>query len=263
MDHALQQRFLRTPNAFQLLGVSADASEREVKAAYKELALLYHPDKNPDPEAARFFVSVKEAYHLLTEPELTEKYRAFLESRASAERTAEMERTQRQRLEAELTRREEEARVRKEAERERVWAARPSERKPQYEEDPELADRLKRHVSIDKAFYSLRFSWSHSGLLVDSEVMKALFEAFGEVDEVTVDQTGRWGQVQFVRLADCENAMAYFREQPCDFVVEFSVRHKRTTDLEQLRRARAGDLKVSSEALSTFLQKKSKGRDDR
>lgn len=40
---------------FEILQVPADATDKEIKKAYRQLSLQYHPDKNPDPQAAEYF----------------------------------------------------------------------------------------------------------------------------------------------------------------------------------------------------------------
>ncbi|MCS6834346.1 MAG: DnaJ domain-containing protein, partial [Flammeovirgaceae bacterium] len=54
-------------NYYQLLKVSSNASEEEIKAAYRKLAFQYHPDKNPgNPQAEEYFKLVNEAYRVLS-----------------------------------------------------------------------------------------------------------------------------------------------------------------------------------------------------
>ena len=43
---------------YQLLGVPRDASENEIKKAFRRLAIKYHPDKNKDPDAQEEFVKI-------------------------------------------------------------------------------------------------------------------------------------------------------------------------------------------------------------
>ncbi len=45
------------------MGLPSDADMREVKNAFKRLALQYHPDRNKSPEAARLFAAINEAYN--------------------------------------------------------------------------------------------------------------------------------------------------------------------------------------------------------
>lgn len=54
---------------YQLLGISTHASPTEIRAAYKKLAMLYHPDRSPDnKEAEELFKLINEAYHVLADP---------------------------------------------------------------------------------------------------------------------------------------------------------------------------------------------------
>ena len=50
---------------YSLLGVPMTATEKEIKTAYRQLALKYHPDKNKDEGAIDIFKSVTEAYSVL------------------------------------------------------------------------------------------------------------------------------------------------------------------------------------------------------
>ena len=56
--------------AYKILQVDRNASDAEIKSAYKKLALKTHPDKNPhDPKATTSFLQVTEAYRILSEPD--------------------------------------------------------------------------------------------------------------------------------------------------------------------------------------------------
>ena len=53
---------------YEVLGVAKDASDRDIKKAYKRLAMKFHPDRNPgDAKAEEQFKEVKEAYEILTD----------------------------------------------------------------------------------------------------------------------------------------------------------------------------------------------------
>ncbi len=54
---------------YKILGISPDATEEEIKRAYRRLALRYHPDRNPeDPHAEERFKEITEAYGVLIDP---------------------------------------------------------------------------------------------------------------------------------------------------------------------------------------------------
>jgi len=60
---------------YQVLDVSQDADEEEIKKAYRKLAIRYHPDKNPgDQEAEERFKEATEAYDVLRTPEKRQRY---------------------------------------------------------------------------------------------------------------------------------------------------------------------------------------------
>ncbi len=63
---------------YEVLGVARDASEADIKAAYRKLALKHHPDRNPDnPQAEEHFKEASEAYEVLVDAEKRATYDRF------------------------------------------------------------------------------------------------------------------------------------------------------------------------------------------
>lgn len=62
------------PTHYETLGVDPDATEHEIKRAYRALSLKLHPDRNPDPAVAELYKSVNDANDILSDPEKRQQY---------------------------------------------------------------------------------------------------------------------------------------------------------------------------------------------
>ncbi|XP_040843779.1 dnaJ homolog subfamily C member 11 [Ochotona curzoniae] len=122
MATALSEEELDNEDYYSLLNVRREASSEELKASYRRLCMLYHPDKHRDPElksqAERLFNLVHQAYEVLSDPQTRAIYDIYgkkgLEMegwevverrRAPAEIREEFERLQREREERRLQQR--------------------------------------------------------------------------------------------------------------------------------------------------------------
>ncbi|XP_004411082.1 PREDICTED: dnaJ homolog subfamily C member 11 isoform X1 [Odobenus rosmarus divergens] len=122
MATALSEEELDNEDYYSLLNVRREASSEELKAAYRRLCMLYHPDKHRDPElksqAERLFNLVHQAYEVLSDPQTRAIYDIYgkrgLEMegwevverrRTPAEIREEFERLQREREERRLQQR--------------------------------------------------------------------------------------------------------------------------------------------------------------
>ena len=75
-QHSQHSKQSKEKNYYKILGIQRDASKKEIKSAYRKLALKWHPDKNPDnlEEAEKKFADIGEAYEVLSDEEMKAKY---------------------------------------------------------------------------------------------------------------------------------------------------------------------------------------------
>src|SRR5258708_17237054 len=69
---------------YEVLSVSRECGDQELKTAYRRLAMQYHPDRNPDnPEAVERFKQASEAYQVLSDPDKRAAYDRYGVARVS------------------------------------------------------------------------------------------------------------------------------------------------------------------------------------
>ena len=68
------KRVRKCQDYYEILGVSKEASESELKKSYRKLALQFHPDKNHAPGAGEAFKAIGNAFAVLSDPEKKRQY---------------------------------------------------------------------------------------------------------------------------------------------------------------------------------------------
>lgn len=66
-----------TRDYYEILGIPRNVSDKELKSAYRKLALEWHPDRNKSTEAEKKFKEINEAYEVLSNPQKRQAYDQF------------------------------------------------------------------------------------------------------------------------------------------------------------------------------------------
>lgn len=61
-------------NPYDVLEIPKDASDKDIKDSYRQLAKIWHPDKNKAPNAEEKFKEINKAYNVLIDPEMRKRY---------------------------------------------------------------------------------------------------------------------------------------------------------------------------------------------
>src|SRR5512137_118051 len=74
---------------YEVLGVSKEAGEKDIKSSYRKLAMKYHPDRSDAPDAEEKFKEITEAYAVLSDPDKRKQYDQFGHSGITGQYTQE------------------------------------------------------------------------------------------------------------------------------------------------------------------------------
>ncbi|KAJ2766210.1 hypothetical protein IWQ57_004465 [Coemansia nantahalensis] len=189
---------------YALLGVAAEAGEKELARAYRAKALQLHPDKNRDsPDAARLFHGVKDAYELLTDPQRRAAYDAQRRAQAAKRQRHTALSGERKRMKAQLERDERAARDAAQARAQSTHAEaarfRDEAQRAEARRDRELREHVRQAAAADaepgaadsvfddveELDRSVVVRWA-SDCHHDRASLAAAFAAFGGVEEVVV-----------------------------------------------------------------------------
>jgi DnaJ family protein C protein 17 len=198
---------------YQVLGISVDATAKEISSAYRSLALKYHPDKSSSDESVQRFYALSKAYQVLTDVEARRAFDVVLAGRmAQKQREADFDSTRRE-MRDELLRKEKEARKRKADEEEAEIRLQHEMERIRKEAQLE-ADRKKREKQTEKdvigsvLFDDLDRTLKISAeLILTEERIRETLKRYGAIENVLISKKQKSGIVQFIDILAAKSVM--------------------------------------------------------
>ncbi|KAF9260829.1 DnaJ-domain-containing protein, partial [Marasmius fiardii PR-910] len=195
-------------NPYELLNVTVESTEQEIRTAYRQRSLKVHPDRNPNnPDAARKFHELNQAYELLLDPlrrlaldaklrvkqARAERFKAYDNKRKNL--VEELEERERAFKKAKVEKAKEEAARWEQAEKIKDEGRRLREEKQkQLEKELEVRKYKESRLEdveapvLDSTDTTIRIKYNltEHPTLINKEVIAALLKSFGETDSETI-----------------------------------------------------------------------------
>lgn len=191
---------------YSIFGVSPDATEKEIKKAYRLKALKCHPDKNPDnPNAAKEFHQLSDAYLVLSEESSRKAYDQVLKAKQAQKVRNQLLDSKRKKLKDDLEAREEEAKkvrekTAEEKLKEQLDRVRKINERLLAEENLRLQKEMEEKRKIEKerrekreAKIHVKLAWKSesSDQGYDKDALKRIFFKYGALGQVVIVPKGK------------------------------------------------------------------------
>ncbi|KAI8147070.1 hypothetical protein BJV82DRAFT_597611 [Fennellomyces sp. T-0311] len=181
-------------NYYELLGVRVDATQKEIKKAYRLKALELHPDKNPSPDAGALFHTLSQAYEVLQDEKAKASYDQLLKAKLERlKKQTEMD-SKRRAAKADLEEREMAAKKAKSdqdqaeaqyyAELARIRAE-GAKRREEWREEEKAAEpeKIPEPTELDCA---LKIKWKRKKHTFTEDDLEKLLNPIGKVDTIAI-----------------------------------------------------------------------------
>ena len=200
---------------YALLEVPPDATDQDVKTAYRKKALKVHPDKNPDnPEAAKLFHQLSEAFKVLSDPTAKGAYDKGLKAKQERELRDRKLDAKQKKLKDELEARERQAAAeellksehkRSEQQRSRQWAEELERFNQEMASKRQSAQKTAHSLSC-----RLKVKWKCPNVYT-KEKLHQILQKYGDITALVVSSKRNNAIVEFANRKNAERALSVER----------------------------------------------------